>query len=130
MFALLIGYRNYLPLYHKITSEGYYWNSLIKNCVLCQTKNKYNKLPPPSNHILCDFPKELYVKNITEVPYIYKTHQEEKLYNLSIIDHCSKFSQNYIIKNKDQNTVLNYIEQFINEFGIPKKNFNRQGSSL
>lgn len=78
-----------MSLYNKNTSDGYFWNSLlhncklyIKNCKLCQTKNK-TTFPPPH-------PKELYVIDLAELPNILKKKLNKKLYLLSIVEHFSK----------------------------------------
>ncbi len=39
--------------------------------LICKKKNKSLTLPPPSNQIICNYPKELYVIDLTELPDIY-----------------------------------------------------------
>ena len=75
-------------------------------------------MQPPTNQILCDKPKELYLIDITEIPTEILNDDKDKLYLLSIIEHFSKFACNYIIKNKDKKTVLNNIKKFINKYGV------------
>ena len=131
------GHRNYLILHDKIISDGFYWNGItntcknfVANCIICQTKNKSLTLPPPSNQILCKYPRELYVCDLTEVSEIYLGLNNKKAYLLSIIDHFSKLANNYIIFNKDQKTVLNKIKLFINTYGIPNKILTDNGGEF
>ena len=63
-------------------------------------KNKSNILPPPTNQILCDKPRELYVIDITEVPIELYNNINEKIYLLSILDHFSKFAYNMVYLKK------------------------------
>ena len=67
-------------------------------------------IPPPTNQILCDKPKELYVIDTTKIPIDLYNNINEKIYLLSILDYFSKFEYNYIIKNKGQNTVSNNVK--------------------
>jgi hypothetical protein len=87
-------------------------------------------LPPPTNQILCDKPKELYLIDITEIPTEFLNDDKDKLYLLSIIDHFSKFACNYIIKNKEKKTVLNNIKKFINKYGVPDKILTDKGGNF
>ncbi len=85
----ITGHRNYLILYDKIISDNYYWNNItlscknyVKDCVMCNTKNLSLIKPPESNQILCDYPKELYVIDITELPKEYLVDNQDHLYVL------------------------------------------------
>ena len=49
---------------------------------------------------------------------------------LSIIDHFSKYAYNYIIKKKDQKTVLEKIKDFIKKNGLPKKILTDNGKEF
>ena len=124
-------------MYHKIIEEGYYWNTFsvsfqnfIKNCYLCVAKNKSNILPPPTNQILYDKSRELYVIYITEVPIELNNNINEKIYLLSILDHFSKFAYNYILNKKDQNSVLINIKKFIKKYGLPQKILTDNGGEF
>ena len=98
--------------------------------MVCQTKNKSLIIPPTSNQILCKYPRELYVSDLTEVPEMYLGINNNKTYLLSIIDHFSKLAANYIIFNKDQKTVLNKIKLFINTYGLPSKILTDNGGEF
>ena len=63
-------------------------------------KNKSNILPPPTNQILYDKSRELYVIYITEVPIELNNNINEKIYLLSILDHFSKFAYNMVYLKK------------------------------
>ena len=78
-------------------------------------------MPLPTNQILCSKPKELYLLDITDVPYEIKNNKDNKLYLLSIIDHFTKFAQNYILTNKDKTSVLKRLKKFCNNYGYPDK---------
>ena len=104
-------------LYDKIISDNFYWHNItescknfIKECTLCTSKNKSTILLPSINQIICEYPRELYVIDITTIPNEYTENEESQLYLLSIIDHFSKYAYNYIIKKKDQKTVLEKIK--------------------
>ena len=56
--------------------------------------------------------------------------KKNKLYILSILDHFSKFSANFIIKNKDKITVLNKIKKFIEKYGAPDKILTDNGGEF
>ena len=74
-------------------------------------------------------PKELYVIDLTEVPKEFK-EDNEKIYIISIIDHFSKFAKNFVIDKKDQNTVLEKINEFIDLFGKPQKILTDNGKEF
>ena len=110
------GHRNYLILHDKIINDEFYWNNIINscksfaaNCIIYQSKNKSLTIPPPSIQIICNYPKELYVIDLTELPDIYLAVIKNKAYLLSIIDHFSKLADNYFICSKEQKTILNKI---------------------
>ena len=95
----ITGHKNYNILHEKIIAEGYYWNDLtqsckvfVKNCEICVAKNRTNILPPPTNLILCDKPKELYLIDITELPTEFLNDDKDKLisavYNRSFFKIC------------------------------------------
>ena len=87
-------------------------------------------MPPPCNQILCKKPKEFYVIDITDLPHEYSNNKKEKTYLLSIIDHFSKFAENFIINNKDKKTVLNKIKIFIKKYGPPEKILTDNGGEF
>ena len=72
----------------------------INNCIICKTKNKSLILSQPRNQIICSYPKEFYVIDLTELPAIYLGCIKTKVYLLSVIYHFSKLGDNYIIYNK------------------------------
>ena len=136
-YHYITGHKNYHILHDKIINEGFYWNNInesckdyIKNCNICISKNKNIFLPPPCNQILCKKPKELYVIDITDLPHEYSNNKKEKTYLLSIIDHFSKFAENFIINNKDKKTVLNKIKIFIKKYGPPEKILTDNGGEF
>ena len=92
-------------------------------------KNKTTFLPPPSNQIIYEEPKELYLIDITDIPHEF-IEKKNKLYILSILDHFSKFSANFIIKNKDKISVLNKIKKFIEKYGAPDKILTDNGGEF
>jgi len=61
---------------------------------MCNTKNKSFIIPPTSNQILCEYPKEIYIIDFTELPKEYITDDNKHIYLLSIIDHFSKYAYN------------------------------------
>ena len=78
-------------------------------------------LPPPCNQILCNKPRELYVIDITEVPHELYNNEEKKFYLLSIFEHFTKFASNYIIRKKNDKTILKKIVDFIKKNGVAEK---------
>ena len=74
-------------------------------------------------------PKELYVIDLTEIPKEFK-EDNEKIYIISIIDHFSKFAKNFVIDKKDQNTVLEKINKFIDLFGKNQKILTDNGKEF
>lgn len=117
-----------MTLYYKIISGGYYWNGLINsckeiinNCLLCNTKNSTIFMPPNSNKIICIKPRELYVFDITQLSHEYLNDESHKIFLLSGIDHFSKYGYNFLIKKKEENTVLQHIKKFIKFNGILKR---------
>ena len=120
----ITGHKNYRILHEKILSEGFYFNNItlickefIKNCELCVMKNKSKFIPPPSNQIICNKPRELYLIDITELPKQFNNINNNKIYLLTIIDHFSKYAGTYSINNKESITVLNKIKDFIKKNG-------------
>ena len=133
----ITGHKNYRILHEKILSEGYYFNNItllckdfIKNCELCVMKNKGNFIPPPSNQIICSKPRELYLIDITELPKQFNNINNNRIYLLTIIDHFSKYAGTYLINNKESNTVLNKIKDFIKKNGQPEKILTDNGSEF
>jgi hypothetical protein len=136
-YHYITGHKNYHILYDKIISEGYYCNALIdkcrdfiKNCNNCVSKNKYKFLPPPTNQILCERPKELYVIDITLIPKELVNNNDKFVYLLSIIDQFSKFAANYILKNKTSTSVLIKLKDFFNIYGVPDKILSDNGKEF
>ena len=80
-----------IKLFQKIFIGIKSCKNFIKDCTLCNTKNKNSILPPPSNQIICEYPKELYVIDITTMPKELNENEEDQLYMLSIIDHLANF---------------------------------------
>ena len=83
----ITGHKNYLILHEKIIKDGYYWNDItisckefIKKCDICFMKNKTTFLPPPSNQIICEEPKELYLIDITDIPHEFIEKKKQIIY--------------------------------------------------
>ena len=98
-----------------------YCVNYIKKCTICNMKNKGLFIPQPTNQILCESPKELYVIDLIAIPIELLNNNTEPIYLLSIIDHFSKFANNYILPNKEHKTVISKINNFIVKNGIPDK---------
>ena len=79
-------------------------------------KNKSYFQPPPYNQILCRKPKELYIIDITEVPYEFNNSNFDKIYSLSIIDNFAKYAYNYNLKNKTSKLVISKVKLIINKY--------------
>lgn len=79
-------------------------------------KNRANFIPPPTNQI-CNYPKELYVIDLTTLPYALINNENDNFYLLSII-HFSKFASNYILKNKSGDKKF---KTFIQKYGVPNQ---------
>ena len=133
----ITGHKNYLILHEKILSEGYYWKNLIisckkyiKDCDICTMKNRTDFVPPPSNQILCNRPKELYLIDLTELPSSLLKKYTKKIYILSLLDHFSKYAGNYILYDKEAETVLNKIKEFIKNNGKPERILTDNGSEF
>ena len=137
-FHKITCHKNYHILYYKIIEEGYIWNNLnkdcidyINNCYICKMKNRANFIPPPTNQILCNYPKELYVMDLTSLPSpLINNEDDDKYYLLSIIDHFSKFAKNYIINNKSGETILKKFKAFIENYGTPDKILTDNGKEF
>jgi hypothetical protein len=93
-------------------------------------KNKTNFLPLPCNQIICQRPKELYVIDITYLHKELTNNKIDSLYLLSVIEHFTKFEKNYIIFNKNENTVLSKIKEFIKNYGVPEKSLTDNGKEF
>lgn len=74
-------------------------SELWKKFVFYIIQKKKLLITPESSQILCDYQKELYVIDITELLKEYISNDNKHIYLLSIID-------NYIINNKDKETIL------------------------
>ena len=73
----------------------------------------------------------MYVCDITDIPKEILSHSKSKeKYLLSIIDHFSKFSGNYLLDNKSGKSVLNKINDFIVKNGIPDKILTDNGGEF
>lgn len=57
------------------------------------------------------------------MPHELYDNDKKKIYLLSILDHFSKYSKNYIINKKDDKTVLKKIVDF-KDNGFPEKILN------
>ena len=105
-YHYITEHKNYHILFNKIILEGFYTKALIdrckdyiKNCSNCVSKNKTKFLSLPTNQILFEKPKELYVIGLTLIPKELTNNNDNFVYLFSLIDNFSKFAGNYIIKN-------------------------------
>ena len=57
--------------------------------------------------------------DLTELPFNFYTKCEYK-YILNIIDHFSRMAGSYLLKSKNSYNILNYIKDFLEQYGIPK----------
>ena len=83
-----------------------------------QKNNSYYKREH-SKVIILDKPKNRYVLDLTEFPLNFDTKSEYK-YILNIIYQFSRMAGSYLLKSKNSYNILNYIKDFLEQYGIPK----------
>ena len=93
-------------------------------------KNGANFIPPPTNKILCNYPRELYIIELTTLPSALLNNEDNNYYLLSIIDHFSKLASNYIIKNKSGEKILKKFKVFIQKYGNTNKILSDNGKDF
>ena len=71
----------------------------------------------PCNQLIFKKPLERVICDLTEIPKEITCDTGYK-YILHLIDHFSKFASGYLCKQKDSDTTLNYIKEFIKNYGI------------
>ena len=53
------------------------------------------------------------------------------LYQLNVIDHFSKYSKSYLLFNKNQQSILDKIKDFIDDYGSPIEfGFDNEGEFI
>ena len=126
----LLNYIHYNNLHIKkermaahVIKLGFFWfgfsediNKYIKNCGKFYSEAKIEKLPTKPKIIITKGPHIRYQTDIWYLPKILKTNNQY-LYCLDIIDHFSKWSQSYLLKNKESDLVVSKIKSFINVNG-------------
>ena len=95
-------------IYYKGIVDDLY--NIIKTCTICKIKNKTIKLTKKEKFELIIFtkPRERYIGDLTLIPSEFLNNIENKFYDsnkkykyiFTIIDHFSKFSQSYSLKDK------------------------------
>ena len=89
--------------------------NIIDNCAICKLKNQKINLKKDEkfNLILFKKPKDRYIGDLTSIPIEFKNNVNNTYYDINknynyiftIIDHFSKFSESYLLKDKKQNTI-------------------------
>ena len=72
----------------------------------------------------------VYVIDTTELPHEFNDKKNNKIYLLSLIDHFSKYAENFLINKKDETTVINKIKLFIQNNGKPDKILTDNGKEF
>jgi len=103
--------------------------NIIDNCAICKLKNQKINLKKDEkfNLILFKKPKDRYIGDLTSIPIEFKNNVNNTYYDINknynyiftIIDHFSKFSESYLLKDKKQNTILNFLKNFFDFYGEP-----------
>ena len=103
------------------TYKGLYndCKNIINSCHVCVQKKKEYYKREPTRQLIFTHPNERLLADLTELPYELKENNE---YNflLNIIDHFSKYSWCYLLKNKKSETVFHYINDYFNKIGFPE----------
>ena len=63
----------------------------------------------------------MHLIDLTELIASFFNNNEKKIYLLSLLDHFSKYACNYNLCNKEADTVLGKIKEFIKINGSPEK---------
>ena len=101
-----------------VIKKGFFWfgytetiNQFIQNCGQCHAISNITKIPKKQKLIITRGPHIRYQADIWYLPDELK--ENNYLYFLDIIDHFSKWSNSYLLKNKESQLVLAKIKSFI-----------------
>ena len=110
----------------KIIENGYFWSgytnavlSFIKSCGVCYSENNMQILERKPKIIKTYGPHIRYQANLWYLPEELKINNNY-LYVLDIIDHFSKWSYSFLLKNKEAKLVTVKIKAFLVMNGIPE----------
>ena len=93
--------------------------NVIKNCSKCSILKHNISEKPPMKHIIPEGPHYRYQADLWELDKNIAEKLDYK-YILEIKDCFSKFLMCYPLKNKNAESILNYIKNFFITFGTPK----------
>ena len=122
------NHKDAVALRRELLNRNFYYKGIIKdtenivkNCSICNMKNIYNnkvKSEITNKIIIFNRPKYRYVGDITTIPNELKKNNNYQ-YIFVIIDHFSKYLGAYLIENKNKNSILNSLKNFIKFNGPP-----------
>ena len=120
------GHRNHNSIREELKKRHIYFKgiySTIKkvclSCGICNIKIK-TKIAKREKAKLIIFnkPRSRYIVDITDIPTEIRANTNY-LYLLNIVDHFTKYANSYLLSNKNQNSILNCIKNFIEDVGEP-----------
>jgi len=121
------NHRNYTNNLDILKDKKIYWKGMynniiyyIKNCSQYQCKNNTIFKRPVIKQLLFNNPKDRYIIDITDTPYIIN-HNTNYKYILHILDHYRKYLFWKLLLNKKAATVINSLEEIFLLTGFPKE---------
>jgi len=120
-------HRGYKTLYNLIKDDHFWWNNIyndvynfVKNCPICQSTHNQKKKKPVIMQIITTKPRERYVLDLQDIKNHLQDDKNEYKFFFNIIDHYSKLTGSYLLKNKKANSIIIALNNFIAIYGSPK----------
>ena len=121
------NHRSYYYLRNYIKNKHFYYkgitndiNNIINNCSLCKMKGNIKLKNEPTKQILCNYPRQRYVGDLTDLPYQFRKNNKFK-YIFTIIDHFSKMAESFLLIRKTGNNIVDSLKKFIDLYGAPNE---------
>ena len=121
------NHRSYFYLRYYIRQRHYFYKEIyndiintINSCNVSKLKANIKVKNESTKQILCNYPRQRYVGDLTDLPYQFRKNNNFK-YIFTIIDHFSKMADSYLLIKKTGNNIVNCLKSFIELYGIPNE---------
>ena len=132
-FNSVTNHRSYDILLQKFNEEKINWKGIyydivyyIKNCIVCQCKNRSVIKRTYIKQILFERPRQLFIIDLTEFPFNISKNTKYKCF-LLIIDHYSKYLFGELLCDKKADTIIEKLKNIFFTTGFPEEICSRNG---
>lgn len=122
-------------LYQLLLRTGYYWPSMVKDCVIfarsyktCQLHAPVKHLPPESLHAIAAY-WPFKVWGLDFISPINPTSSKDHKFVLTIVEYFTKWAEAIPTKHQIRDCIVQFIrEHIVYRFGIPQKHIIDNGT--